>query len=184
MADLGTSTPVRKRPLGDVQTFVGKMGSSEPAYEEVPVTGDDYAHLLFHFENGAKGSLVVSQVAAGRKNALRYEVDGSQSSLAWNSEHPDELWRGYRDHYNSVLIKDPALMHANARAVASYPGGHTEGFPDTFKQLARKVHDYIRAGDFSATPDFPTFADGHRALLVEEAILASAQSRQWVSVTL
>ncbi len=184
MADLGTSIPVRKRPLGDVQTFVGKMGSNEPVYEEVPVTGDDYAHLLFHFENGAKGSLVVSQVAAGRKNKLHYEVDGSQSALAWNSEHPDELWRGYRDRYNGVLIKDPALMHENARAVASYPGGHTEGFPDTFKQLARKVHDYIRVGDFSATPDFPTFADGHRALLVEEAILASAQSRQWVSVTL
>jgi predicted dehydrogenase len=44
------------------------------------------------------------------------------------------------------------------------------------------VHDYIRAGDYTAAPDFPTFADGHRALLVEEAILESAKTRRWVTV--
>ncbi|MEA4910069.1 MAG: Gfo/Idh/MocA family oxidoreductase [Chloroflexi bacterium] len=184
MADLGTSIPVRKRPIGSVQTFEGKLGESERRYEDVAVTGDDFANLLFHFDNGAKGSLVVSQVSAGRKNRLQYEIDGSQSSIAWDSEKVDMLWRGYRDRYNEVLIKDPSLMHDSARSVASYPGGHTEGFPDTFKQLARKVHNYIRVGDFDAAPDFPTFADGHRALLVEEAILASAQSRQWVPVSL
>jgi len=184
MADLGTSIPVRKRPLGNVQTFVGKLDTAQSTYEEVKVVGDDFANILFRFENGAKGSLVVSQVAAGRKNSLRYEIDGAQSSVAWNSERVDELWRGYRDRYNAILTKDPSLMNPTARSMASYPGGHTEGFPDTFKQLAKSVHDYIRRGDFSAETDFPTFADGHRALLVEEAILTSAQSRQWVSVTL
>ena len=96
MADLGTSIPVRKRPMGKVETFAGKMVTKEPAYEEVQVSGDDFANILFHFDNGAKGSLAVSQVSAGRKNSLRYEIDGSQSSVAWNSESPDELWRGYR----------------------------------------------------------------------------------------
>lgn len=182
MADLGTSIPVRRRPIGRVETFEGKLSGTEKQYEDVPVSGDDFANLLFHFDNGAKGSLVVSQVSAGRKNSLKYEIDGAQSSVAWNSETPDELWRGYRERYNEVLIKDPSLMHGAARGVASYPGGHTEGFPDTFKQLARQVHDYIRAGDYTAAPDFPTFADGHRALLVEEAILESAKTRRWVTV--
>ncbi len=179
MADLGTCIPVRKRPLGGSQTFEGKLGTQKE-YEEVQVEADDFANILFHFDNGAKGSLVVSQVSAGHKNSMLYEINGAVSSVAWNSETPDALWRGYRDRYNQILIKDPSLMHGAARSVASYPGGHTEGFPDTFKQLARQVHDYIRAGNPDALQDFPTFADGHRALLVEEAILQSAQTGRWV----
>ena len=66
--------------------------------------------------------------------------------------------------------------------VVSYPGGHTEGFPDTFKQLSRKVYQYIQAGDFSATPDFPTFADGHYELVLGEAIERSAQEGRWTPV--
>lgn len=182
MADLGTSIPVRKRPLGEVETFAGKLGSQEQAYEEVAVTGDDFANILFHFDNGAKGSLAVSQVSAGRKNSLSYEIDGSRSALAWNSETPDALWRGYRGRYNEILIKDPAIMSPAAQAVSSYPGGHTEGFPDTFKQLAKKVNAYIREGNYHAAPDFPTFADGHAALVIEEAILESSQTGRWVSV--
>jgi len=184
MADLGTSIPVRKRPVGKVETFAGKLGAQEQQYEEVAVSGDDFANILFHFENGAKGSLAVSQVSAGRKNRLQYEIDGSQSAIAWDSEVPDALWRGYRGRYNEVLLKDPAIMQDPAKSVTSYPGGHTEGFPDTFKQLAKKVNEYIRAGDFSAKPDFPTFEDGHRALVVEEAILKSSQTGKWVSVNI
>lgn len=183
MADLGTSIPVRKRPLGQVETFAGKMSKKEMAYEEVHVTGDDFANILFRFDNGAKGSLAVSQVSAGRKNNLSYEIDGSASALAWNSESPDALWRGYRGRYNEVLIKDPSLMNPAAQSVASYPGGHTEGFPDTFKQLAKKVNQYILKGDFSAKPDFPTFEDGHRALVIEEAILESSQTGKWVKIS-
>ena len=183
MADLGTSIPVRKRPLGEVETFAGKMDKKEQTYEEVQVTGDDFANILFHFDNGAKGNLTVSQVSAGRKNSLRYEIDGAQSSVAWNSESPDELWRGYRGRYNEILIKDPSIMYPAAQAVASYPGGHTEGFPDTFKQLAKQVDGYISKGDYSVTPDFPTFADGHAALVIEEAILESSQTGRWVSVS-
>ena len=137
MADLGTSIPVRKRPIGKVETFAGKLGTTEQLYEDVEVSGDDFANLMFHFENGAKGSLAVSQVSAGRKNRLQYEIDGSQSAIAWDSEVPDALWRGYRGRYNEILLKDPAIMQEGAKSVTSYPGGHTEGFPDTFK-TARK----------------------------------------------
>ena len=179
MADLGTSIPVRKRPLGKVETFAGK---TDQAYEEVEVSGDDYANILFHFDNGAKGNLAVSQVSAGRKNRLQYEIDGSESAIAWDSEVPDALWRGYRGRYNELLLKDPSIMKDAAKSVTSYPGGHTEGFPDTFKQLTKKVNEYIRTGDYTAKPDFPTFADGHMALLIEEAILESSQTGKWVSI--
>jgi predicted dehydrogenase len=66
--------------------------------------------------------------------------------------------------------------------VASYPGGHDEGFPDTFKQLYAKVYNYILAGEFTRRPDFPTFADGHYEVRLCEAIAQSARERSWVQV--
>ena len=66
--------------------------------------------------------------------------------------------------------------------MTSYPGGHTEGFPDTFKQFSKKVYKYICAGDFNAKPDFPTFLDGHYEMLLSEAILSSAKEDRWVDV--
>jgi hypothetical protein len=67
--------------------------------------------------------------------------------------------------------------------VTSYPGGHNEGFPDTFKQFSNKVYEYIRKGDFSTKPDFPTFADGHYELLLCEAVECSAKEDRWVKVS-
>ena len=84
---------------------------------------------------------------------------------------PNQLMIGHRPEPNQLLIKDPSLMSDASRWTASYPGGHTEGFPDTFKQLQTAVYRYIAAGDYDAKPDFPTFRDGHNTILVDEAIL-------------
>ena len=73
-------------------------------------------------------------------------------------------------------------MSAEGKAVASYPGGHAEGFPDTFKQLQKKVYAYILRNDFSVAPDFPTFKDGYISLLIEEAVLKSSKTETWVKV--
>jgi predicted dehydrogenase len=81
-------------------------------------------------------------------------------------------------------MKDPSLLSAGALSTASYPGGHNEGFPDTFKQLYNKVYNYILAGDFSAKPDFPTFDDGHYEQVLCEAIERSAGEGRWVEVTI
>ena len=64
----------------------------------------------------------------------------------------------------------------------SYPGGHNEGFPDTFKQLYAAVYRYIQAGDYSARADFATFEDGHKRLALGEAILRSSKEGRWVEV--
>jgi predicted dehydrogenase len=126
--------------------------------------------------------LTVSQVSAGRKNRLFYEIDGAQSALSWDSERPNELWIGHRERPNEVLLKDPSLLAPEVRPYASYPGGHNEGFPDTFKQLYSAVYRYIQAGDLSVKPDFATFQDGHQELLVGDAILSSAKEGRWVNV--
>ena len=181
-ADLRTVHATRQRPGGGVETFSGK-GSAPRKTEPIAVSTDDCGCVMLRFDNGANGCLWVSQTTAGRKNCLRYEIAGSQQSFAWNSEVPNELWIGHRDRPNEMLIRDPALMSASARAIASYPGGHNEGFPDTFKQLFRSFYGYVAAGDFTAPPPFPTFADGHREVLLCEAVLRSAREGRWVEVS-
>jgi predicted dehydrogenase len=126
--------------------------------------------------------MCVSQVTAGRKNQITFEIAGSEGSLAWDSEHPNDLWLGHRDKPNQLLIRDPSLLAPDIRSFASYPGGHNEGFPDTFKQLYRAIYEYLAEGDFSRPKIFAGFEDGHEELLLCEAILQSHRTQAWVPV--
>ena len=181
LADLNTVHPVRKRPKGEVETFSGKLGAQRET-EPVAINTEDYGCVMFRFQGGARGSLWVSQVTAGRKNCIRYEIAGSKAALAWNSESPNELWIGHRDQPNEMLIRDPALVGPLARGYINYPGGHNEGFPDAFKQCFRAFYDYIAAGDYAAKPLYPTFAEGHREVVLCEAILRSHRAQAWINL--
>ena len=124
LADLVTFYPTRLRPAGEVVTFSGKDAKPEASIgSEVPVTTDDYGAILLKFVGGARGTLHVSQVTAGRKNCLRFEIAGSDGAVAWDSESPNSLWLGHRDSANEQLTRDPALLSAEARIHAAYPGG-------------------------------------------------------------
>lgn len=182
-ADFATFHPVRKKPLKPVETYAGKILQPED-YASVPIHTEDYASVLLHFTNGTHGVLTVNQVAAGRKNRLFYEIDGSQCALCWDSERPNELWIGRRDRANELLLKDPSLLHSKTREIVSFPGGHNEGFSDTSKHLFREVYNCILEGTKPSQDeqDFPTFMDGLREVLLCEAILKSARSGKWVKV--
>jgi predicted dehydrogenase len=180
-ADFKTFHPIRKKPAKPLETFTGKI--LQPSdYIDQPISTEDYATILLHYQSGVRGVVTVAQVCSGRKNRLFFEINGSRSSLAWDGERPNELWIGNRTAPNQVVLKDPSLLTAEARQTASYPGGHAEGFPDTFKQLSKKVYDYIFAGDFIKKPDFPTFADGHYEMVLCEAIEKSAKEGKWIKV--
>ena len=147
------------------------------------ITTDDYASVLLHFENEARGVMTVSQVSPGRKARLWFEVDGSEGSLVFDSESPNNLWVGRRDRACEVLPKDPALQTPESRGYAAYPAGHPEGYPDTFFQLFKDFYAYLAKGDFAAPRTFPTFETGHDELVLCEAISESAQKKAWVSVS-
>jgi predicted dehydrogenase len=178
-ADLATVVPLRQRPKGPVETF---QKTADLATESVRMTTDDYASVLLRFEGNLRGVLTVSQVSAGRKNRMWFEIDGSEGSLAWDEEQPNALWIGSRQEANRWLIKDPSLMSPEARGYAAYPAGHAEGYPDTFVPLFRDLYGYIAAGDFAAPRSFPTFETGHSQVKLCELIALSAQQRQWVQV--
>jgi len=179
MADLATFVKVRQQPAGPVETF-----STERATNTIPreMVTDDAATILLRFAGSARGAVAISQVSAGRKNSVQYEIDGSTAAAAWVSERPEELWLGHRERSNELLIRNPALMNATGAAAASLPGGHVEGFGDTFKALYRAVYADVAAGRPSARPVYPTFADGHDEMLVNDAIATSAREGRWVAV--
>jgi len=181
-ADLFTVFPTRQRPLGEVETFSGKPGGGTPEVVTVGIDTEDSGSVLMRFRGGARGNLHVSQVTAGRKNCLRFEIASSNEAMAWDSETPNQLWIGHRDDPNQWLVKDPSLLSPRAAQFSHYPGGHNEGFPDTFKQCFLEFYQYIEQGDFSAPRRFPTFEDGHREVVLCEAILRSHLERRWINV--
>lgn len=179
-ADFATFHPIRKKPLKPVETYAGKVLKPED-YEDVPINTEDYATVLFRFENGGRGVMTVNQVAAGRKNRLYFELDGSKESICWESESPNQIWIGRRDGNNQIMMRDPSLVYPESRGLIDYPGGHNEGFPDTFKQMFRDVYAHI-SGDRSGPPSFPTFEDGLREMVLCERIMESNKNRAWVKV--
>jgi predicted dehydrogenase len=178
-ADMTTFIGSRQEPTGPVETF-----STERSTETVtrPISTEDIASILLRFDGGARGSVTVSQISAGRKNSLQYEIDGSTDSWYWDSEQPDQAWIGHRDAPNEILIRNPAMLGEAGRAAAALPGGHVEGFFDTFCAHFRAVYADVVAGAVSSGPGYPTFADGHDEMLVGDAIAASARDGRWVEV--
>jgi predicted dehydrogenase len=185
MADLATFHATRRKPLGPIATFAGTGARpDQTGYEEVPIHSEDAALILLRFAGGARGTLTVSQVSAGRKNALSFEIDGTESALAWNSEEPNSLWLGQRGEANRLLPKDPSLLAPAAAALSGYPGGHQEGYGDTLKNLFARFYAYLERGDLAAPRDFPTFEDGHTEMLLCDALLRSAREGAWIDVPL
>lgn len=182
-ADLRTVHPIRYRPLErPTDTFTGSTRPADARTEAVPIETEDHGSILLRYRNGTRGNLQVSQVHAGKKNSIHFEIAGSRRAVSWDSESPNELWIGSRDEPNQRFLKDPALLDPAAAAFADYPGGHNEGFPDTFKQLYKAVYAAIRSGAPPSEPLYATFADGHRELLLCEAIARSRETESWVRV--
>jgi predicted dehydrogenase len=176
-ADLYTVHPVRHVPTGPVETYAD---AGDVARADREMSTEDVAHVLLRYDDGTRGQVTISQVSAGRKNHLAFELDGSEGALAWTSERHEELWLGHRDRPNETLFRDPGMMRGPLRG--DYPAGHAEGFADTFKQLYRAVYAAVEEGRMPAEPDFPTFADGHEEILLGEAIARSAAEERWIEV--
>ena len=180
MADLHTLVPVRRHPVTPVEAFARTEAVGDLIEEEI--SSDDAAGILLRYSGGARGAVTISQVSAGEKNSVRYEIAGSDGSLRWYSQHPDQLIIGHRDRPNEVLYRDPAMALPEASRNMAFPGGHVEGFPDTFRALFSQVYRAVEKGGPTGDPAYPTFADGHDAVLVTDAVFASNRDRLWTSV--
>jgi predicted dehydrogenase len=180
-ARLGRLHEERLRPAGPAQTFDRGGGADA---ERVAVDTEDFATVLFELDDGCPGVFTVSQVTPGKRNGLTFEIDAGAVSLAWDQEHPNALRIGRRDRANEVLVRDPALLSPAAAALAHYPGGHEEGWPDGLKNLFldfyAAVEEHSSGGRRESS--VATFADAHRITRAVEAILESNREGRWADV--
>jgi predicted dehydrogenase len=183
-ADLQTFHLTRKQPRRSVETFANKLLGPQDCIETA-VDTEDFGAVVFRMGGRTRGNFTASQVSAGRKNRLGIEICGTVSSVAWDQERPNELWVGHRETGNQILLKDPSLLSPAARSYADLPGGHAEGYADTFKQLFRRFYASISAdstGEPGAASEYPQFVDGLRQLTIVNAALQSHRKRSWVDV--
>ncbi len=176
-AELEIFHKTRKRPKQNVEAFANKMLTAAD-YDEIKVDTDDYGAVLLHLGKRARGAFTVSQVSAGCKNRFQIEIYGTKGGAIWNQERPDELWLGDRDNPNRVLLKDPSLLDPDARSFADLPGGHSEGYDDSHKQVYKRF--YRKVADPKAPVDYPTFADGLWGMTLLEKVLESSKKKAWV----
>ena len=140
-------------------------------------TLDDHVQVMLRYPNGARGMLWSSQMATGCENALRLRVFGSQASLAFDQENPNELWLtpqgGSAQRLTRGRVRGAAAQHATR-----VPSGHPEGYLEAFAQLYRDAAARVLAIENGTEPpasslDLPTVDDGVAGMRFIDAVLAS-----------
>jgi predicted dehydrogenase len=143
------------------------------------VATEDGATLLFETDNGATGSLVVSQVSPGRKNRLWFSFDGTEASFGFNQEKPDNLYVGCTDSSSAIAVGPQTLATPGGRRYAKLPPGHPHGYQDSFNAFIADTYAAVRGQE---PEGLPTFRDGLRAAVLTEALVTSAAQQTWVDV--
>ncbi len=169
-----TAVPERVSAAGR-KAFAAADGSGELR----EVTTEDAAIVQFETDGGALGSVVISQVSAGRKNRLWIEIDGADQALAFDQEQPEQLWSGRREA-ETIVRRDPESLAPAAARYATLPGGHPQGYADCFDAFVADFYEAVQTG--RAPDGLPVFADGLRATRITEAVLASAATGDWVDI--
>jgi predicted dehydrogenase len=179
-ADLVTAVPEREHTRAHVPAFATAAGSGTAGTRR-KVTTEDVALVLFRTVTGVSGSVVVSQISAGHKNQLRFEVVTDSATLAFDQEHPDTLWMGRRGP-SELLERDPNQLDPSAAPYAVVPPGHPQGYQDCFDAFVADTLRAIDTGDSAEVDGLPTFADGARAVHITDAVLRSSRDSGWVDI--
>ncbi|MER7201450.1 oxidoreductase [Streptomyces sp. CB01635] len=173
------ATTVAQRPMGSSASFGGPERQGAGPLERAAVSTEDAAVLLLRTGDGVLANLTVSQVSAGRKNRLWFELDGGRASAVFDQEEPERVWLGGLDGAR-ILVRDPGQGSAAQRRLAHLPAGHAQGYADCFTAFTRDVHQVVAGEGLPA--GLPTAADGLRSARLVEAVLNSAGTDTWTNV--
>lgn len=177
--DFFTVVPERKKPKRQVLAFE-KVGEEDA--EIIRIELEDYSSVQFRLSNDAPGSFTTSQICQGRKSDTEFQIYGSKSSMAWNHSRSNELWIGYRDKLNEILIENALLQDPSTAKWANLPAGHPLGYHDAVLALFRDYYDAVIANSPDKGSNRPTFRTGYDEMVILEAILKSVKSGTWAKV--
>ncbi|WP_182047390.1 Gfo/Idh/MocA family protein [Curtobacterium sp. ME26] len=181
-ASVSAATDVvhRTRPAASGPSFSGSPDADPlaDATRRAEVTTEDTAVATFRTDAGRIGNVVVSQVSAGRKNRLWFEVDGTLGSAAFDQEQPESAWFG-TERGAQIVVRDPSQGFPDQRRLAVVPAGHPQGYLDAFAAFVADTYAAVRG---EAPDGLPAFADGARAARVIDAVVASAVDGTWRTI--
>ncbi len=170
VAQLSTSVPERPVPAGP--SFSGASGADSA---HVRVDTEDIAALMLRTLGGVPASLTVSQVSAGRKNRLWFEIDGTSGAASFDHEQSEQAWFADAEGRVSIHSRGTGAPHRTDHL----PSGHPQGWDSAFAAFVADVYAQV---DGEIDPDLPTFADGLRTATIVDAVLASARTNQWTEI--
>jgi predicted dehydrogenase len=181
LGDLGTHVIDLARYLvGEIADVAAHVTTFWPEREV-----DDAFEAVVGFTSGAVGTLEASRFATGRKNALRWEINGSRGSVAFDLERLNELevnYSGSRPGEREQGFRRVLVTEADHPFIAAWwPPGHIIGWEHTFVHELHHLLSAIRDGG-QVAPDGADFEDGYRATEVCDAILRSAREGRRVAV--
>jgi predicted dehydrogenase len=159
-----------------IQSLCGALGSLHGR------AVDDHGGVLFRFEGGALGTLTASQVSPGAQNSLRIRLDGSEGSLFWDQERPEDLWLGRPDGPTELRHKSPTELHERARLRTHLPAGQLEGWQTTFVNLFSSVYRQINGRPRPGDEAVATLSEGLFLMRLTEAVIRSNQERTWIDL--
>jgi predicted dehydrogenase len=143
------------------------------------VSSEDVAAAMFKTAGGTLVSLTVSQVSAGRRNRLWFEIDGAKASVAFDQEDSERLWIGLPDQREEIFVRGPAAGSPEQRRLSVLPAGHAQGYGNCFDAFVADTYRSIQA---ERPEGLPTFDDGLRSALIVDRVIASARTRAWTSI--
>jgi predicted dehydrogenase len=148
---------------------------------------EDNAHILLRFDNGARGVMWVSAVAAGERVGLRLRVYGEKGHIAWEQSDPDKLTFALQSEASRTLLRGQSGMSPAAKRATRIVAGLPEGYFEAFATLYRDYADILVARQGGEAPDplalwAPKAEDGVRGMaFVESALASNADGGRWRS---
>lgn len=148
---------------------------------------DDNAHVILRYENGARGTLLASQIAPGNENGLRLRIYGEKGGLEWSQEDPNKLWFSRYGEAKQLLTRNGPGAHPAGQRVSRIPAGHPEGYFESFATIYAEAARAIHAHDNGlALPEdvmYPNMADGLSGMqFIDACLRSSKRDGAWVSL--
>lgn len=180
-AKLVTIYPVRKKPISEVETFA--KADKGAKYKDVSIDTEDAGFILVQFDDGTYGSLTLSQVSGGYKNALYVSVDCERYSMRWNQEEADHLILGSRELGETKIYAASGNMTGEANDYAALPGGHPVGWADALYNNINQFYQSVLSKTFlNGQQNYSTFRDALYIMKIVNACLKSNKNNTWVSI--
>ncbi|WP_038526713.1 Gfo/Idh/MocA family protein [Formosa agariphila] len=146
---------------------------------------DDDGNLLLRMENGAKGTMSISQIALGEENNLAIKVYGDKGSLEWEQENPNRLITHWLEEPVKVYTPNGNDLYDAALNVSRIPAGHPEGYLEAFATIYKNFATHVMAilsGETIERPDYPTVKDGVRGMqFIYAAVESDKNNAAWTT---